>query len=79
MEPRVRASKGARSGSSPTFDTRENADAWFHDGWEEWIESRFGTRPTVRFYDLVMTLDNEAREIRVDAQHYASTKAVAAE
>ena len=48
------------------FDTRENAEAWFHDGWADWIEGRFGARPTLMLFDSHVVLDNDADEVRVD-------------
>lgn len=48
------------------FATREAAEAWFHDGWADWMEGRFGVRPTLRLFDVAVLLDNEAGEARVD-------------
>jgi hypothetical protein len=50
------------------FATRADAEAWFHDGWAAWMESRFGVRPTLRLYDNYLTLDNAAGEVRVDGE-----------
>jgi len=50
------------------FETREDAEAWFHDGWADWMESRFGARPTLALYDNHVVLDNEADEVRVDGK-----------
>ena len=56
----------AGGGGVYVFDTRDNADAWFHDGWADWMEGRFGVRPTLTIYDNYLTLDNDADEVRVD-------------
>ncbi|RVU36006.1 hypothetical protein EOI86_12225 [Hwanghaeella grinnelliae] len=50
------------------FETREDAEAWFHDGWADWMESRFGARPTLALYDNHVVLDNGAGEVRVDGK-----------
>ncbi|WP_416900025.1 MAG: hypothetical protein ACMVY4_10125 [Minwuia sp.] len=50
------------------FATREAAEAWFHDGWADWMEGRFGVRPTLEIYDNNVVLDNEAGEVRVDGK-----------
>ena len=50
------------------FGTREDAEAWFHDGWADWMETRFGARPTLALYDNHVVLDNEADEVRVDGK-----------
>ncbi len=48
------------------FASRAEAEAWFHDGWADWMEGRFGERPTLTIYDNPVVLDNEAGEVRVD-------------
>jgi accessory colonization factor AcfC len=50
------------------FDSREAAEAWFHDGWADWMEGRFGVRPTVELFDNPVVLDNEKGEVRVDGR-----------
>jgi hypothetical protein len=50
------------------FASRAEAEAWFNDGWADWMEGRFGVRPTLRLFDLAALLDNEAGEVRVDGQ-----------
>lgn len=40
------------------FATRAEAEAWFHDGWADWMEGRFGVRPTLRLFDVALLLDN---------------------
>jgi hypothetical protein len=58
----------AGGGGIYLFETREEAEAWFHDGWPDWMESRFGVRPTMELYDNYLTLDNAAGEVRVDGE-----------
>lgn len=48
------------------FATREAAETWFHDGWADWMEGRFGVRPTLTLFDNHVVLDNEKGEVRVD-------------
>lgn len=50
------------------FESREKAEAWFHAGWADWMEGRFGVRPTLKLYDNYLTLDNDAGEIIVDGK-----------
>lgn len=50
------------------FESREAAEAWFNDEWWGWIEERFGARPTLKFYDHYVTVDNATGEVRVDGQ-----------
>jgi hypothetical protein len=53
------------------FATREDAEAWFNDGWADWMECRFGVRPTLTIFDNPVVLDNEAAEVRVDGVRVA--------
>ena len=56
----------AGGGGVYEFDSRENAESWFNDGWADWMEGRFGVRPTLTLFDNPVVLDNEAGEVRVD-------------
>ncbi|MGI9521676.1 MAG: hypothetical protein ACR2PG_08510 [Hyphomicrobiaceae bacterium] len=50
------------------FETREDAEIWFHEGWADWMLERFGVRPTLSLFDSYVTLDNDAGEVRVNGQ-----------
>ena len=56
----------AGGGGIYEFETREDAEAWFNDGWADWMEGRFGVRPTLTLFDNPVVLDNEAGEVRVN-------------
>ena len=58
----------AGGGGLYEFDTRENAEAWFNDGWADWMAGRFGVRPTLTLFDSPVVLDNEAGEVRVEGR-----------
>ena len=58
----------AGGGGIYEFDSRENALAWFNDGWADWMEGRFGVRPTLTLFDNPVVLDNEAGEVRVQGR-----------
>lgn len=53
------------------FEDREKADAWFNDGWADWMEGRFGVRPTLEIFDNAVIVDNIAGETRVDGKALA--------
>ena len=61
----------AGGGGIYEFATREDAEAWFHDGWADWMEGRFGVRPTLTLFDNPVVLDNEKGEVRVDGEPVA--------
>ncbi len=58
----------AGGGGIYEFATREDAEAWFHDGWADWMEGRFGVRPTLTLFDNPVVLDNVKGEVRVDGE-----------
>ncbi len=53
------------------FEDRAKADAWFNDGWADWMEGRFGVRPTLEIFDNAVIVDNTAGEVRVDGKALA--------
>ena len=56
----------AGGGGIYEFASREEAEAWFNDGWADWMEGRFGVRPTLEMYENPVVLDNLAGEARVE-------------
>lgn len=56
----------AGGGGVYEFATRADAEAWFNEGWADWMEGRFGVRPTLTLFDNSVVLDNEAGEARVN-------------
>ncbi|SLN25361.1 hypothetical protein PEL8287_01159 [Roseovarius litorisediminis] len=56
----------AGGGGIYEFATREDAMTWFNEGWADWMEGRFGVRPTLALFDNPVVLDNEADEVRVN-------------
>ncbi|NKX46048.1 hypothetical protein [Roseicyclus persicicus] len=58
----------AGGGGIYEFATRADAEAWFNEGWADWMEGRFGVRPTLRLFDAPVVLDNERGEARVQGR-----------
>lgn len=56
----------AGGGGVYEFATRADAEAWFNDGWADWMEGRFGVRPSLTIFDNPVVLDNVAGQVRVD-------------
>ena len=50
------------------FANKADAEAWFNDEWADWMEGRFGVRPTLTIFDNHVVLDNEAGEVRVEGK-----------
>ena len=55
-------------GDISVFDTRKNAEAWFHDDRADWIEGHFGVQPNHAIFDNCLTLNNDADEVRVNGE-----------
>jgi hypothetical protein len=49
------------------FATRADALAWFHDGWADWMEGRFGVRPALTLFDCTVMLDRENGRLHVES------------
>ncbi|MDF1715689.1 MAG: hypothetical protein P1U75_03295 [Antarcticimicrobium sp.] len=56
----------AGGGGIYEFASRADAEAWFNAGWADWMEGRFGVRPTLELYENPVVLDNVAGEARVN-------------
>jgi hypothetical protein len=56
----------AGGGGVYEFDSRDAAEAWFNDGWADWMEGRFGVRPTLELWECPVVLDNQTDEARAD-------------
>ncbi|MEQ9260863.1 MAG: hypothetical protein RIG84_17385 [Roseovarius sp.] len=48
------------------FESRAAAEAWFNEGWADWMEGRFGVRPSLMLFEAPVVLDNAAGEVRVN-------------
>ena len=48
------------------WESREKAEAWFNDDWWPMMESRFGVRPTLTYFDSHVIVDNVAGEVRIE-------------
>ena len=56
----------AGGGGIYEFASRAEAEAWFNDGWSDWMKTRFGVRPKLTFFDNPVVLDNEKGEVLVN-------------
>ncbi len=54
----------AGGGGIYEFDSRRNALACFNDGWADWIERRFGVRPTLTLFENPVVLKRPALNLR---------------
>ena len=61
----------AGSGGVYLWESREAADAWYNDAWWRRMETNFGVRPTVTYYDSDVTVDNIDHELRVEGKAVA--------
>jgi hypothetical protein len=50
------------------WESEAAARAWYTPDWEKRMETAFGARPTVTYYDNHVVVDNEAGKVHVDRQ-----------
>ena len=50
------------------WESRAAAEAWYNDDWWQMMESRYGVRPTLTFYDSFFTVDNLAGTCLIDGE-----------
>jgi len=53
------------------WESREAAEAWYNDDWWPMMEERFGTRPTLTYYDNHVIVDNATDELRIEGKAVA--------
>jgi heme-degrading monooxygenase HmoA len=57
------SSDGRSAGSVYLWETREQAAAFHDDRWRQFMQEKYGYRPTVVIYDCPIVVDNASGEI----------------
>ena len=57
---------GATVGGVYLWNSRAEADAMYTDAWRAFVRNKYGTEPTVTFFDSPVTVDNVTRQITYD-------------
>ena len=56
------------SGGVYLWESKEAADAWYTDEWSARLEKAYGAKPSVRFFDSFVQVDNVNEQIVVNGQ-----------
>ena len=58
----------AGGGGVYLWESEAVARAWYTPDWEKQMEARFGTKPTVTYYDNHVVVDNEVGKVRIEGE-----------
>jgi hypothetical protein len=59
----------AGGGGVYLWESEAAARAWYTPEWEKRMETAFGARPAVTYYDNHVVVDNEAGQVRVEGEN----------
>jgi hypothetical protein len=57
---------GATVGGVYLWSSRADADAMYTDAWRAFVRSKYGTEPTVTFFDSPVVVDNVTQQVISD-------------
>ena len=58
----------AGGGGVYLWESEAAARAWYTPDWEKQMETRFGAKPTVTYYDNHVVVDNEVGKVRIEGE-----------
>jgi hypothetical protein len=62
----VLAQDGATVGGIYLWNSRADADAMYTDDWRAFVRNKYGTEPTVTYFDSPVVVDNVSEQILAD-------------
>jgi hypothetical protein len=62
----VLSEDGATAGGVYLWNSRAEAEALYTDAWRAFVAEKYGTEPTVTFFDSPVTVDNVAQQVVAD-------------
>lgn len=62
----VLSEDGSTAGGIYLWDSRAEADATYTDSWKAFVREKYGTEPSVTYFDSPVVVDNITQEIRSD-------------
>lgn len=63
----VLSEDGMTAGGIYLWKSRADADALYTDSWRAFVRGKYGTDPSVTYFDSPVVVDNLTREIQSDA------------
>ena len=63
----VLSEDGGTAGGIYLWKRREDAEAMYTDEWRAFVRGKYGTEPSVTYFESPVVVDNVAGEITVDA------------
>ena len=64
----VLSSDGATAGGIYFWNSKQEAEAMYTEAWRAYVRGKYGTEPTVTYFDTPVVVDNLAQEIRSEPQ-----------
>jgi hypothetical protein len=62
----VLSEDGATAGGVYLWNSRADAEAMYTESWRAFVRGKYGTEPTVTYFDSPVLVDNVAQEITSD-------------
>lgn len=62
----VLSEDGGTAGGVYLWNSREEAEALYTNAWRAFVAEKYGTEPTVTFFDSPVTVDNLAQQVLAD-------------
>jgi hypothetical protein len=62
----VLSQDGATAGGIYLWETKADAEALFTESWRAFVRDKYGTPPTVTYFESPVTVDNVAQQIVAD-------------
>lgn len=59
---------GETVGGIYLWSSRAEAEAMYTEGWKDFVREKYGTEPTVTYFDTPVVVDNVSNEILTDEQ-----------
>ncbi|MBJ7310834.1 monooxygenase [Rugamonas sp. CCM 8940] len=62
----VLSEDGKTAGGIYFWNSKQEAEALFSDAWRGFVREKYGTDPTVSYFDSPVLVDNEAQQVFTD-------------
>lgn len=66
----VLSEDGGTAGGVYVWNSRADAEAMYTESWRAFVREKYGTEPTVTYFDCPVVVDNVAQQILADEQEF---------